>query len=265
MSLTNKTIANSYKDVLQVNNGNSGVDATTRQVKDGGGAGSSLFLSDDTLQVRPVNDNTTTSFDVRNTSNTSLFSVDTTNTAVKALSQYANTNVKEFGLSSKAAKPATANTWSPLSAMGTDSFNSTGWEMGTGATPLTSLDVSANAVNFNTAMSIWYVPFNIAIDSVHALVCADTTTGDTFKMSVMAYNISTANDATGGDLSGGAEVCVSPSTIAGAGSEQIYYQSLTISTSDVDAGKAIVAFIHQDGVNSDLTVSMQLVYHLRSA
>ena len=76
MSLTNKTIANSYKDVLQVNNGNSGVDATTRPVKDGGGAGSSLFLSDDTLQVRPVNDNTTTSFDVRNTSNTSLFSVD---------------------------------------------------------------------------------------------------------------------------------------------------------------------------------------------
>jgi hypothetical protein len=64
-------------------------------------------------------------------------------------------------------------------------------------------------------------------------------------------------------LSGGTEVCVSPSTITGLGREQSYYQALTVSSANVDAGRVIMACVSQDGTNSDLTISMQLIYSLR--
>ena len=59
----------------------------------------------------------------------------------------------------------------------------------------------------------------------------------------MSYDIDTSNSATGGDLSNGVENCVSPSTITNAGYEQAYFQALTVSTSDVDEGKLIIAMI----------------------
>ena len=79
----------------------------------------------------------------------------------------------------------------------------------------------------------------------------------------MSYDIDTSNSATGGDLSNGVEHCVSPSTITSAGYEQSYFQQLTVSTADVDAGKVIMAFIKSDGTNSDYSVNMNLVYHIR--
>ena len=92
---------------------------------------------------------------------------------------------------------------------------------------------------------------------------ADAASGDNVKFSVMSYAIVADNTANSGNLSDGTEVCVSPSTITGAGYEQAYYQALTISSADVDKNRAIVACVHQNGTNSDLTVNMQLVYHIR--
>ena len=42
MSLTNKTIANTYKDLLQVDNSNNGLTTTPRRLKDGSGVNSAL-------------------------------------------------------------------------------------------------------------------------------------------------------------------------------------------------------------------------------
>ena len=79
----------------------------------------------------------------------------------------------------------------------------------------------------------------------------------------MSYTVDSANGSTGGDLSSGVENCVSPATITGAGYEQAYTQALTVSTANVDSGKMIGAFVHQNGTNADLSVQLQLVYHLR--
>ena len=79
----------------------------------------------------------------------------------------------------------------------------------------------------------------------------------------MSYTVDSANGSTGGDLSSGVENCASPSTITGAGREQAYYQALTVSTADVDAGKVICAFVSQDGTSSDLSCNMQLIWHCR--
>ena len=92
---------------------------------------------------------------------------------------------------------------------------------------------------------------------------ADAANGDVVKFSVMSYTVDSGNGSTSGNLSSGVENCASPSTITGAGREQAYYQALTVSRADVDAGKVICAFVAQNGTNSDLTVNMQLVYHLR--
>ena len=46
-TLTGKKIANTYKDLLQVSNSNSGIDATLRNVEDGEGTSSPLQISNE--------------------------------------------------------------------------------------------------------------------------------------------------------------------------------------------------------------------------
>jgi hypothetical protein len=262
MSLTGKTKASSYKDILQMNNSNSGVDATTRTVVDGKGDSSALKLSNDVVKVAPQDDDTAGTFAVTDNDNNALFTVDSSNDLVKAgIGQHiVNTQIKGFNLSSSNSQPTTADTWSMMAAMGQDRFT-TDLQFGTGSTPATTYTVATTAMDL--VQAIWYLPFNITIDSVNVWFGQDAATGEAVKFSVMSYDIVTAPTSSGGDLSNGAEVCVSPSTVAGFGYEQAYMQNLTISTADVDAGKVIMAGVSQASTNSDLTVNMQLVYHLR--
>jgi len=262
MSLTGKTKASTYKDILQMNNSNSGVDTTARNIVDGEGTASAISLSDDQVGITPQNDDTTTVFKVSDSDNNNLLVVDSTNDLVKAgIGQHiVNTNIKEFAMDYQEASPDTADTWHAL----VSTFNHSDTnelEMGTGSTPATTLTIANTA--YIMVKHYWYVPFNISIDSCNVWFGADMGAGDVVKFSVMSYTVDTSNSSTGGDLSSGVENCVSPSTISGAGREQAYYQALTVSTADVDAGKVIMACVAQDGTNADLTVNMQLVYHLR--
>ena len=143
MSLTGKTKASSYKDLLQMNNSNSGVDTTTRNVVDGEGTLSAINISDDQLMVQPQNDDSTSLLRIRDKSGTNLLLVDSTNDLVKAgIGQHiVNTNIKEFAMDSQEASPDTADTWHAL----TSTFNhmdTNELEMGTGSTPATTLTLS---------------------------------------------------------------------------------------------------------------------------
>ncbi len=265
MSLTNKTIASSYKDLLQIDNSNNGLSTSTKQIKSGDGTNSCVSISDDQFTIQPQNDNTTNVITVKNVGGTSLVQVDSTNTVVKALGQYVNTNIQSFGLGSINSNPTTDN-WTMLGKdMGGHRFNSVPITMGSGGTPATTYDVSGGNVAHNLVQSIWYLPFNITIDSVHVWQGADASSGDDVDYSVMSYAISTATDATGGDLSDGVQVAVSPSTLDPFGYDRALYQSLTVSSANVNSGRALVALMKAGSNNSDFTVSMQLVYHLRSA
>ena len=262
MSLTGKTKAGSYKDILQMNNSNSGVDTSTRNVVDGEGTASSIVLSDDSFGVQPQNDDSTSVFRVSDKDSNALFVIDSTNDLVKAgVGQHiVNTQVKEFAMDHTEANPNVADTWYGL----VSTFNHSDTNeltMGTGSTPATTLTI-ANTANI-AIKHYWYVPFNISIDSCNVWFGADAATGDVVKFSVMSYAVDSANGSTGGDLSSGVENCVSPATITGAGRAQIYYQALSVSEDKVSSGSVILACVSQDGTNSDLTVNMQLVYHLR--
>jgi hypothetical protein len=261
MSLTGKTKANTYKDILNMNNSNSGVDTTTRNVVDGEGTASALNLSDDVLKVTPQTDDTTGVFNVTDISGNTLLNVDSSNDLVKAgIGQHiVNTQMKEFFMSSSSSNPDTADTWTALQA--NPCALVADMEMGTGATPATTLTIASTAST--TVQHLWYVPLNITIASCNVWFGATAANGDVVKFSVMSYAIDSSNGSTSGDLSGGTEVCVSPSTITGLGREQSYYQALTVSSANVDAGRVIMACVSQDGTNSDLTISMQLIYSLR--
>ena len=112
MSLTNRTKASSYKDILQMNNSNNGVDGTIRTVVDGEGTASAIRIADDHLQVTPVNDSTSL-LKVTDKDGNTLFGVDSTNDLVKSgIGQHiVNTNIQQFGLSSYLGIPSSSDTW----------------------------------------------------------------------------------------------------------------------------------------------------------
>ena len=103
---------------------------------------------------------------------------------------------------------------------------------------------------------------NITIDAVKWLHAADAATGDDTAAHLMSYTVDTANGSTSGDLSAGV-VVADGATITNAGREQIYYQSMTIQSADVDAGKVILFTFASDTVNSDFSINATVKYHVR--
>jgi hypothetical protein len=267
--------SNFYKRILQISqSSNTGVDATTRTIETGDGVNTSMSVSDDVLQVKPQNDNTTGTFLVKNSSDTNILSVDTTNEKVLiGRSQVtANTQYAHFGSSYNDVTGAAgfaADTHYALQFNGMPSFSTlvTNIAMGSSTSssfndtnPATSLTIS------NTAQDIvqcyWFVMDNITIDAVKWLHSADAATGDSTAGHLMAYDVDIANGSTSGDLSNGT-VVADGANITNAGYEQIYYQSMTVQSANVDAGKVILFTFASDTNNSDYSVNATIKYHLR--
>jgi hypothetical protein len=78
-TLTGKTIASTYKDLLQVSNSNSGIDGTLRPVSDGEGTGSPLNLSTTSAKF-DLTDNTASAFTIVEGAN-NYIKIDTTNSS----------------------------------------------------------------------------------------------------------------------------------------------------------------------------------------
>ncbi len=263
MSLTGKTLASTYKSILRVNDNTNGIDTSLEAITDGEGTSSMMSLSTRQVAFTPDTD-TTTVMSVKDKDSNALLTVDSTNDVVKlGIGQhYANTAIKDYWLNSAGAVPPTTDTWTALGqGSGGRTPTPTILEMGTGGTPATTYTISTTADDVVNAF--WYLPFNITIDSCRIWFGADAASGDNVKFSIMSYTVDSGNGSTSGDLTSGVENCVSPATITGAGYEQAYTQALTVSTANVDAGKMIGAFVHQNGTNADLSAQLQLVYHLR--
>ena len=273
-TFTGKAFANFYKNILGINQtGNTGVDATTRNVQDGAGNNTSISLSDDVLKVQPLNDNTTRTFNVRNSGGSEILSVNTTDSQVLVgVSQTpANTQYAYFGMahSDSGGDDFSADNHFaiPFGGAFIGGTNGANYNMGSSTDssfndtePATSLTISNSA--FEIARCYWYVCDNITIDAVKWLHAADTTTGDVSAAYLMGYSVDLANGSTSGDLSSGTKLASSPNR-TGVGSEQIYYNDMTIHSADVDAGKVILFTFASDTVNSDYTINATVKYHLR--
>ena len=134
-------------------------------------------------------------------------------------------------------------------------------DIGTSTDP----DTSFTTANTDTQYSgqiismMWYVPDNITIDNIYAFVGADNATGDTTRMFLYSF---TFNSASTSCLSGGT-LLARNSDVTNAGNEQAYKSTFSVTTSDVDAGKVILAFFRSDSVNSDYSLNITIKYHLR--
>ena len=267
MSLTGKTKASSYKDILQMNNSNSGVDTSDRIVVDGEGTESALRLSTRNVRVRPTDIDTTQIFDVSDKDSNSLLKVDSSNDVVKAgIGQHiVNTQYAYFGITSPAASQYVANTHYPI-FFGNMSGNASDADVdfGTGTDPSDTFTTANTDTNYASQLvpMMWRVPDNITIDEIKHFEGADNATGDTTRMHLKSY---TFNSGVTGALTSGALVAHTTADNTNAGNEQPYLKDWTIDITDgdVDAGKVLLCFFRSDSVNSDYSVSVTIKYHLR--
>ena len=258
MSLTGKTLANTYKDLLQVDNSNSGLTTSLKIVKDGEGTSSALQICDDGVAIRPQNDDTTLAFGVFTSGLTGVLSVDTTNQLVYASGNIANTQYATFGLSSGSAA-LLANTHYAI-PFSNQMLQLDEMAFGTGTDPATTFTTAEGTATRSAELVpvMWYVPDNISIDAVTSIEGADTATGDTTRMHLFSYTFTSGSTSalTSGTL------LAHNSDVTNAGSEQAYLTSWTVDSAAVTAGKVILAFFRSDSVNSDYSVSITVKYHL---
>ena len=261
MSLSGKTLKGSYKDILQMDNSNSGVDTSPRVVKDGEGTNSAIRLSDDVVLIRPQNDNSTGTFSVYSQEGISLLAVNSTNRKVTALGNNVNTQYAHFGIANDVSDSWLANNHHPIpfnATMGAVTNDETSF--GTGTDPATTFTTAEGS---DTRASdiiryCWYLPDAISIDAIVSLEGADNATGDTTRFHAFSYTFTS-----------GATACLTDGTLlahnsdtTNAGSEQPYSSSWTIDSAAVAAGKVILAFFESDTVNSDYSLNITVKYHL---
>ena len=261
MSLTGKTLANTYKDLLKVDNSNNGVDSTGRRITDGQGNNSCVQISDDTLKITPQNDNTTTTLVVTNSSNSALLTVDSTNSTVNALGNKVNTQYATFSIGNTEASTLADDTHQAIpfasASFGTKNYPPA---FGTGTDPATTFTTSdGNATRASDLVPcLWYVMDDISIDSVISIEGADNATGDTTRMHLFSYDFTSGSTSA---LSNGT-LLAHNNDVTNAGSEQAYTGSWTVDSAAVSAGKVILGFFRSDSINSDYSLQLTVKYHL---
>ena len=261
MSLSGKTLKDTYIDLLQLDNSNGGVSTSLKDVKDGGGSTSCLSVSDDALQIKPQNDDSIATFNIKTTGNSSVLSVNTSSEIVMASGNAVNTQFATFSIGSTESSVFAANEHQAI-PFGSANYSSASYppDFGSGTDPATTYTTSnsSDTNSANLVPCIWYLPNAISIDSVVHLEGADAASGDTTRMHLFSY-----------DFTSGATSCLTNGTllahntdITNAGREQPYLSSWTVDSAAVAAGKVILAFFRSDSVNSDYALQVTVKYHL---
>ena len=259
MALTNKTIASTYGDILQVDNSGSGRTANGTVVKDGLGQSTALTLGSDKIKITPSSDSTS-AVTIEDASGTDLLVVDSTNSSIKAgtTQSYVNTQIKDFGVLDMSP---TANRHQPMIAM--NSFTSDGSgidftsiDFGTGTDPATTFSLSSGAEYI--VPILWYIPTSITIDEVR--VIASTDAADTLNFHLFSYAMASGTGSGAGDLSDGTLLAHNGSTLT-TGDDRITTTTLTVDSANTAADRVILAFVENVGDTNDITSQLIVKYH----
>ena len=258
MSLTNKSLKDTYGDLLELDNSNSGVTSTARVIKDGSGTSSSLKLGTNGVQITPGSNGN--SFIVENAAGTDMLLVDTTNSCVKAgngANRYVNTNnlvFSGFNINGTAGNHEILDRDMPFGSGIT-------FDLGSGADPATSLAISATYGLFMS--KFFYVPYDIVLDGGKVFASADDDNNANVLFHLMSYDISLGNGSTAtyGDLSNGV-VVADHSALTNVCATHMCSTNLTIQSSNVTAGKVLIATVETD--NSDnIYAKLSVNYHYK--
>ena len=252
MALTDKTIANTYKDLLQVENSNNGLNSTMT-VKDGAGVSSCAGLGPNQLIIAP-GANAINNFQVADASGNALLKVNGSSQVVNVgvTQSFANTQYLRFGQRNIDVDSGTHIGVPVAGLIPNDNVT-----FGTGANPAVPT-ISNNGDDFIPYLH--YVDTNITVDAVQVLVGATAATGDSLNFHLCSL---ATGDTTTVDEWSGITVVADDSGTTSAGYEQFYRVALDIQSADVDAGDYLALTIEGNGTNSDYSVNALVRYHLR--
>ena len=261
-----KTVSSYYGNDVTINQaGNTGVDATTRLLQDGFGNNTSTSLSDDVLSVKPVNDDTTGTFEVNAKSGDTVLAVDTTNSKVLvgASQVAANTHYKEFGMHLLDVQTG-YHTGLVCNNMVIGIDTNANWSadestFGNGADPALTLDLSADGTGPNLAAILWYLEDNITIDTVRFMASCNVISAEDLNFHLMSYTLDASSNP--GDLSAGAVIADGTVNVS---KTQVKTGTLTNSgTVNQDAGTVIVATVENVDSQAEVTCQIVVKYHIR--
>ena len=252
--LTDKTVANTHKDLLHLNNSNSGVDTSGTTIQDGDGANTMLTLGTRLTKIQPTVAPHVTSFAVNTVAGANILSVDTLNNLVKVneTQSIANTQYLRFSANDIDVDSGT-HIGVPVAGQEANAVVT----FGTGTDPaVNTFSLTAD----DMIHYIHYVDTNITVDSVKVLVGATTASGDALNFHLVSLATSSATTISSWS---GITVVADDSGTTSAGYEQFYRVSLTVQAADVDAGDYLALTIEGNGTNSDYSVNALVRYHLR--
>jgi len=258
MSLTNKSPSETYKDLLYVDNSNSGIDSSKRDLKSGSGTSTCLSISDRGLTLKSNTDNTTALSVVDSGGNSKLI-VDTVNDTVKANGVHVNTQYVNFGINNSASRTFAADTHYPIPFANGDPPAVV--DFGTGTDPATSFTTAeaSNTRASDIVPMLWYIHDDITIDEIKCFEGADAASGDTTRFHLFSYDFTSGSTSC---LSNGTLLARNGVDTSNNGSEQAYLNTLTILNANVASGKVVLAFFESDSINSDYSLSINIKWHV---
>ena len=257
MSLTNKTIASSYGDILQVDNSGSGRTANGTAIKDGLGQTTALTLGSDKVKITPSSDSTTAVV-VENASGTDLLVVDSSNSSIKAgtTQNYVNTQIQRFTVND--LQP-TANAHHVMQLDGHILSAVAVLSIGTGTDPETTLTLGSSENNaIALVVSTWYIPSAITIDEVRVIAAGEAA--DTINFHLMSYAMATGTGSDAGNLSDGTLLAHNGSSLV-TGNDRVTTTTLTIDSANTAADRVILATVENVGATTDITAQLIVKYH----
>ena len=266
--LTGKTISSTYKALLKTNDDDNGIGTgSVKTITDGLGNDSVLKIAPNLFELRPVDGDSTGLATIRALDDSILLRVDSNNSVVKvnAGQEIANTQYAYFGVNYGAFSHPSADTHYTIPfTLGTGGPSGGNIvDFGTGTDPDTTFTTADTDSQYAAQLvpMMWYVQDNIAIDAVTSIEGADNASGETTRMHLMHF---TFNSGSTSALASGTLLAAN-SDVTNAGNEQAYKSTWSLeSSTDVDAGKVILAFFRSDSTaNSDYSLNITVKYHLR--
>ena len=257
-SLAGKSPANTYKSLLKVADETNGVSATASQIQDGEGTNTCLYVSDDGLMVRPVNDNTTTTFFVRGATGTGILAADTSNNVVKVGSTQTPANSQILEFHARGLVPAASGTHHfvprPDSHYGLSNIETAN---GTGTDPDTSYN--AGATQDEVLCKLFIVPVNSTIDACKFIVSTSTDTDTIINVHLYKFTMKNAGATNDGILTGGTLLANGQATAVDRNC--IKTIDCTIDSSSVSAGEVIACFVENETNTDTVFLQTQVLYH----
>ena len=259
-SLNNKSPSATYKSLLKVADESNGVTTSLVQVEDGEGTSACVRISDDQIEVKPQNDDTTSVFTVQDKDGNGLLTVDSSNDQVKVgtTQWYANSNILEF---SAFRLTPVAGTHYFIPKSGGNFQTAVGLiEManGTGTDPATTLD--AGDQQDDLLSMLFYAPKNLSIDSTTFMVSTSTDTDTDINVHLYKFTMTNAGGTSDGNLSNG--------TLLAHGLARLVDRNViktitcTSDSTSVSAGEVVACFVENVTNTDNVTIRVQSLYHI---